>query len=83
METAKDLEQAIERYEGYIKVDSRNPLLWLNLGDLYHQAARFDQAIACYERCLLHKPGHAPARSRLASVMISLHRFDQAEKLLK
>ena len=83
METAKDLEQAIQRYEGYIKADAQNPLLWLNLGDLYHKAARFDQAIACYERCLLHQPGHAPARSRLASVMISLHRFDQAEKFLK
>lgn len=79
----QELQQAIERHEQYVKVDSNNALLWVNLGDLYHQAGRFEEAIASYERCLIQKPDHAPARSRIASVMISQHRFADAEKVLR
>lgn len=83
MQTGDNLEASIAQFESYIKADPNNHLLWLSVGDLYHRAGRFDEAIACYERCLIHAPGHPPARSGLASVMISQHRFDEAEKLLR
>lgn len=83
MNLPPELSKAIERYENYVKVDANNPLLWIELGDLYHRAGRLEDATACYERCLTHKPDHAPARSRLASVMITQHRFAEAEKALR
>lgn len=77
------LQQSIQRYEGYLESDSGNVMLRLSLGDLYHQAGKFDEAIACYKHCLLQDPGYAQARSRLASVLISQHQFAQAEEALR
>ncbi|OOG44430.1 hypothetical protein B0B52_06710 [Polaromonas sp. A23] len=55
----------------------------MTLGDLYHQAGRMDEANACYDYRLLQAPGDAIARGRLASVMISQHRFSEAEQSLR
>jgi tetratricopeptide (TPR) repeat protein len=73
----------IDRYEGYVRADPGNPLLWMNLGNLYHQLSRFDEAIACFERCLHDHPEFSSARSGLAAVMISQHRFADAERVLR
>lgn len=83
MDIPQQLQQTIERYEKFVEFDAGNHLLWLSLGDLYHQAARLDKAAACFERCLELDPAHAPARSRLASVLISEHRFAEAEQSLR
>jgi tetratricopeptide (TPR) repeat protein len=83
MEPREDVTSAIGRYESYVRADPGNPLLWLNLGDLYHKASRLEEAIACFERCLHDHPEYASARSHLASVLISQHRFEDAERLLK
>jgi tetratricopeptide (TPR) repeat protein len=77
------LQQGIRRYEAYVESDPDNLLLWLNLGDLYHRAAQLDKATACYERCVKIDSAHAPARSRLASIMISQHRFAEAQNALR
>ncbi|HHJ13908.1 MAG TPA: tetratricopeptide repeat protein [Gammaproteobacteria bacterium] len=73
----------IERYEAYLKADPGNTLLWINLGDLYHQAGRLDESIACYEKCMILDGENAVARSRLASLLITGKRFADAEKLLR
>lgn len=73
----------IQRYESYLKADPENVLLWTNLGDLYHRAGRFDEAIACFEKCLMFDEGNLIARGRLANVLISKHEFSEAEKLLR
>ena len=73
---------SIRRYEQYAKVDPKNVSLQLQLGDLYHQAGRFDDALAAFARCLEIEPGNVQARSRTASVMISQHRFADAESVL-
>lgn len=83
MRSTEELEAAIQRYEKYARVDTGNAVLQLSLGDLYHQAGRFAEAIACYERCLAQAPDHKAARSRLASVLISQHRFAEAEESLR
>jgi tetratricopeptide (TPR) repeat protein len=83
MQTAQELQHAIQRHESYVDVDPDNLLLRLTLGDLYHQAGRMSEANACYDHCLLQTPGDAIARSRLASVMISQHRFAEAEQSLR
>jgi len=75
-------EQAIARYEGYLRLDPNNVALSIALGDLYHRAGKFAEALACYDACLALQPEHAAAKSRSASVMISQHRFPEAELLL-
>lgn len=82
MTTLAETEQSIARYERYVNSDPHNALLWLNLGDQYHKGGRFDEAIASYERAQIESPESSAARSRIASVYISQHRFDQAEQLL-
>lgn len=74
--------EAIHRFESYIQADPQNSLLRINLGDLYHEAGRFDDAIACYEKVPLHDENNRVAHGRVANVMISLHRFAEAEHLL-
>jgi len=83
MKVSEDLAGKIDRYESYVRADPGNPLLWMNLGDLYHKVSRFEEAIACFERCLHDHPEFASARSQLAAVMISQHRFADAERLLR
>lgn len=79
----EDLAGKINRYESYVRADPGNPLLWMNLGDLYHKVCRFEEAIACFERCLHDHPEFTGARSSLAAVMISQHRFPEAERVLR
>ena len=79
----EDLAQTISRYESYVRVDPGNALLWVNLGELYHQTSRYDEAAACFERCVLDHPEFASARSGLASVMLSRSQFPEAERLLR
>jgi tetratricopeptide (TPR) repeat protein len=83
MDPLPDITSAIARYESYVRADAQNPLLWLNLGELYHRVSRHEEAIACFERCVQDHPQYAGARSRVASVMISQHRFAEAEQLLE
>src|SRR5581483_611609 len=83
MERHESLAGKIDRYESYVRADPGNPLLWMNLGDLYHKVSRFDEAIACFERCLHDHPEFVSARSNLAAVMISQHRFAEAERVLR
>lgn len=76
-------DQSIARYEGYLKLDPNNMHLLITLGDLYHQAGRFDEALTCYDNCLVQDPSHATAESRKASVFLSQSRFAEAEALLR
>ena len=76
-------EQSIARHEAYLKVDPANAALHVTLADLYHRAGRLDDALGCLQRCLDQHPGHAVARGRLASVLISQHRFAEAEQQLR
>ncbi len=80
--SGKTTADEISRYESYLKADPENTNLWITLGDLYHQSGSFDEAIACYEKCQLLDENNLVCRSRLANVMISQHRFAEAEQNL-
>lgn len=82
MNNATDLHDQITRLERYAGIDPGNPALRLHLGDLYHQSGQHEKALDCYEACETLQPGSAPVRSRIASVMITLHRFDEAQAML-
>jgi tetratricopeptide (TPR) repeat protein len=83
MATISQLEAALRRYEPYTEADPDNHLLWLELGDAYHRLSRFDQALASFQKALAISPGLPTARSRMAMVRISQHRFDEAERELR
>ena len=76
-------EQAIARYEGYLRQDPDNTSLLIAVGDLYHRSGRQDEPLACYERSLADDAQHALAQGRIASVMLSRHRFAEAEQALR
>jgi tetratricopeptide (TPR) repeat protein len=76
-------EQAIGRCEAYLRHDPKNPVLLTMLGDLYHQAGRFDEALAHHQKCLADNPTHTLAFGRIANVQISQHRFHEAEQTLR
>jgi tetratricopeptide (TPR) repeat protein len=76
-------DEQIRRYESFIEVDPKNPLLWITLGDLYHEAARADEGYACFEKALLNDPENRVAKARIGNVMITQHRFAEAEQLFR
>ena len=77
------LQSSIAKHESYIKADPHNALLWVTMGDLYHRAGRFEEAVASFERSLIETPRSAAAQGRIASVRISQHRFAEAESVLR
>lgn len=78
-----DSTDLIARYEGYRRADPGNVHLLLALGDLYHHAGRFDDALAAFRAGLTADPQFAALRSREASVLLSLHRFAEAEAAIR
>ena len=76
------LQASIERHESYIRADPHNALLWVTLGDLYHRAGKLEEALASFERSQIEAPDSPAAKSRIASVRISQHRFADAERVL-
>lgn len=79
---ATEQQQAIDRYAAHLRHDPTNPLLLTMLGDLCHQLGRLDEALAHYEKCLAENPNHLAAAGRMANVLISQHRFHEAERSL-
>jgi len=75
-------EADISRYQRYLAADPTNTLLLVTLGDMHHRAGRLEQALDCYQRCRAIDPDHAVASSRAAAVMITQHRFAEAEAAL-
>ena len=80
--SAEDRLKAIERLRGYLDLDPANPRLWINLGDLQHRSGNWSAAVESYETALRHAPDNPIAQARIAEVMISRHRFADAETLL-
>lgn len=76
------LEAAISRCEHYVRADPGNPHLLVALGDLYHRSGRLIEANSCFQKCLVHPPTRRLARRHLAAVMLSQHRFIEAECIL-
>ena len=75
--------EQIARYERYLENDPHNETLLIALGDLHHQSGAFEDALGLYARCLACNPAHLGAHSRAANVLISQHRFAEAEASLE
>ncbi|MDH5217670.1 MAG: tetratricopeptide repeat protein, partial [Gammaproteobacteria bacterium] len=55
--------------------DNRFSSAWYNLGNLYRETGRFDEAIECYENTLLIDPEHADAELNLGLALLTLGQF--------
>lgn len=63
----KQIQQEEEkRYRAAIERDPKNAAAWSALGDLYLEAKRYDDAIACYERAVQLSPTDATEKRKLA-----------------
>ncbi len=63
----KQIQQEEEaRYKAAIERDPKNAAAWSALGDLYLEAKRYDDAIACYERAVQLTPTDTAERRKLA-----------------
>ncbi len=76
-------DEGIRRYEAFLEIDPDNPLLWIILGDLYHETGRTVEGLACFEKALSKDPDNPVARARVGNVMITQHRFAEAERLYR
>ncbi|HYC47593.1 MAG TPA: tetratricopeptide repeat protein [Burkholderiales bacterium] len=57
----------------------REPLVWLNFGNVLRDQHRFEQAIGAYRSALELDPGMLDARIGIAGALHALRRFDEAE----
>jgi len=83
MSAASPLPERIARFESFTAVDPENALLWISLGDLYHQAGRLDDAVGSFERALAAAPEDRVAKIRLAQLQLSRRDFVGAESALR
>ena len=74
---------AIARYEAFLLEDPGNTLIRLNLGQLHHRAGQFENAEACFARCLEDEAYRNVAQGHLAKVRLSQGRLEEAEGLFK
>jgi tetratricopeptide (TPR) repeat protein len=83
MASIEQLQQQIQRFSAFLKVDPDNRSLLLEMGELYHRAGQYDDALAYLVRLLELEPGSVVAQSRIASVYLSQHRFAEASTILQ
>lgn len=82
MDASQAIQAKIARFASFLQADPENRNLLLDLGDLYHQAGQFEEALRCFSQLASLEPAMTVAQSRLANVYLSLHRFDEAAALL-
>ena len=58
-----------------------SPTVVTNLGNLYRQMGREEDALDCYERALDAEPAHLPARVNKGSSLLALSRLTEASAL--
>ena len=57
------------------------PAVVTNLGNLYRQMGREDEALHCYNRALEAAPSHLPARINKGRALLALSRLEEATTL--
>jgi thioredoxin-like negative regulator of GroEL len=75
--------ERIQKLLGFLAVDPGNLTLRITIADLQHASGDFAAAEESFRAVLEVQPDHAIARSRMASVYLSQHRFDEAEAVLR
>lgn len=72
----------LAQYLQYLQLDPTNEMLLITVADMQHQQGKFDEAESTLRTLLAQQPEHEIALSRLASVLISLQKYHDAQQLL-
>ncbi|HEX8611929.1 MAG TPA: tetratricopeptide repeat protein [Telluria sp.] len=83
MPLSDQLQAQTARFESFLSSDPDNVSLLTQLGDLYLQGGKLDQALAAFESVIALSPGAVVAHGRLATVYLALHRFGEAAATLQ
>lgn len=79
-----DKQEILDAFESALEQAGNDPNLWLQLGQLYQEAGRFDDAVAAYDEARARATTALPAWNidyRLATLYYSEGRLDEAQAL--
>ena len=69
---------ALIYYDLAIKLDRRDPTIWINLGTLYRQLNEYDKAKSAFSRALAINPANAVAHYNIGSILDTQGKYKQA-----
>lgn len=70
--------EAIELFQGALRLNASNPDTYLNLGVVYKIQGKVDDAIACYRMALQLKPGYPEALNNLGLALADKGQLEDA-----
>ena len=71
-------EKAIEKYKDYLKNDSKNPDVLVDMGVCYYDLGKYEEAVKQMKEALKHKPDHQIAHLNLGVISIANGKNDEA-----
>jgi tetratricopeptide (TPR) repeat protein len=77
-----DLEFAASNYRAALRLAPQLTSCWCNLGNVYVQAGKPQEAIALYVQALKLNPGHWPSRTNLVQALMATQQYLLAKALL-
>jgi Flp pilus assembly protein TadD len=77
-----DLPKAYQMWQAALLLDSNHAEVWRNLGEYYLVEGSDANAADCFRRALQEQPMDTQLCERLATVLLALHEFDEAENVL-
>lgn len=78
----EDYEKTLKHFEEAARLDPENIRFQKNLGDFYYTiGSRSDDALKCYQNVIAMDPDDSEANLVAANLLVSLHRFEEAEQL--
>ena len=81
--TANNLKKAESFYKKAIELDKKIPEPHNNLGSLYDQLDKFNNAIECFKNAININPKFSYAHHNLGAVYVSIGKFNEAKKHFK
>ncbi len=83
MEHDRDIEGAARAFEDILQTAPDYVNAWVNLGNIYYNTYRYDQARECYERVLSLDPDNFYALNNLGSILATSGQYAEGIELFK
>jgi protein O-GlcNAc transferase len=78
LHTQGHFEEALRHLQQALKLNARDPGVWLNAGNVFAKLQNHQQALICSENALALKPGYPEALNNRANALRQLGRMDEA-----
>jgi tetratricopeptide (TPR) repeat protein len=76
-------QDALAYYNVALRLESGDPVLWLNLGTLYRKVKEYDQAVSAYKKALRINPNYSLAHYNLGAVFDLQNNYEDAVQQYK